>query len=816
MTLVRPVMPDSEELFHQALALATPERKRFLDSACESRPALRVRVDNLLRAHHASGGFLEDPAHPRHQPVDPADALGTRVGPYLLQEVLGEGGFGVVYRARQEEPLPRSVALKIIKLGMDTRRVIARFQTERQALGQTDHPFISTMLDAGSTPEGRPYFVMEFIDGVDLCRYCTERNLDVPARLRLFVDVCRGVQHAHQKGLIHRDLKPSNVLVVEEDGRPSPRLIDFGVAKAIHPRSALETAHTEIGQFIGTPAYMSPEQAGSTSSDVDTRSDIYSLGALLYELLTDSPPFDSTRLREAPLLELQRILREEEPPPPSEHARSSRLRGDLDWIVMKALEKERGRRYPSAEALAADVLRHLDDEPVLASPPSTVYRLRKFVRRNQLQVLAVGAVLMALLCGGALSFWGWREAVHQRDQSEHRSHFVESLMAGAIPAEELVEQARATFGSDHGAFAAALELGAEQARAKGDLKAARDLQEQALNTWVDIHGERHLEVAVAHGRLGALLQDDGAIDAAESHLRRALTISGEIDDPVRTSLLEVNINLAAIHRRRGRLLEAAALLQTVVDVRRREFPEQLDALGRSLENLSDVLTAAGRHQQAAEARSQMIDAFQRAYPEEALITADRHIAFGAWLYSAWFTTGSRLVDAEDHLRQGLAFYRVNTLLQGPTYTTGLLALASLIEAQDKAAPEVLALLDEALASMARLHGTESLEYARVEVRLAQACATDGQDERAARLQKHAFELRAAELGKDFRPADSLLALGSLVRGIAQKKEAAAETYAVAAELLELLIMHSPERGEWQDLHRQLVANRDAARAGDRP
>lgn len=816
MTVMRPVMPDSEELFHQALARAAPEREQFLDRACGSDPTLRVRVNRLLKAHHASGGFLEDPVHPREQSVDPGDALGTRVGPYLLKEVLGEGGFGVVYRAQQEEPLPRSVALKIIKLGMDTRRVIARFQAERQALGQTDHPFISTVLDAGSTPEGRPYFVMELIDGVDLCRYCLERNLDVTDRLRLFVDVCRGVQHAHQKGLIHRDLKPSNVLVVEEDGCPSPRLIDFGVAKAIHPRAALETAHTEIGQFIGTPAYMSPEQAGATDKDVDTRSDIYSLGALLYELLTDSPPFDSTRLREAPLIELQRILREEEPPHPSERARSSSLGGDLDWIVMKALEKDRQRRYSSAEALAADVLRHLADEPVLASPPSTVYRLRKFIRRNQLKVLAVGAVLLALLCGGALSLWGWREALHQRDQSEHRSDFVESLMAGAIPAVELVEQARATFGSDHGAFAAALELGAKQAHAKGDLKGARDLQEQALSAWVVIHGEGHLEVAAAHGRLGALLLDDGAIDAAESHLRKALAIAGKADGPVRASLLEVNINLAAIHRRRGRLLEAAERLQTVVDARRREFPKQQDALGRSLEDLSEVLTAAGRHQEAAEVRSQMIDAFQRAYPEEALITADRHIAFGAWLYSAWFTTGSRLVDAEDHLRQGLAFYKARTLLQGPTYTTGLLALASLIEAQDEAAPEVLVLLDEALASMARLHGTESLEYARVEVRLAQACATAKQDERAARLQKHAFELRAAELGKNFRPADSLIALGSLVRGIAQKKEAAAETYAVAAELVELLIIHSPDRGEWKDLYRRLIESRDAARSRDRP
>jgi serine/threonine protein kinase/tetratricopeptide (TPR) repeat protein len=813
MTTMEAIVPDCEELFHQALALPAPERETFLESACASRPDLRKRLDRLLRAHSTSGHFLDEPAHPRLAPVDPAAALGTRIGPYLLQEVLGEGGFGVVYRARQEQPVARDVALKIIKLGMDTRRVIARFELERKALGHTDHPFIATILDAGSTPEGRPYFVMEFIDGVDLCSYCTGQDLDIPARLRLFLDVCRGVQHAHQKGLIHRDLKPSNVLVVEEDGRPSPRLIDFGVAKAIRSREAVGTAHTEIGQFIGTPAYMSPEQAGATNRDVDTRSDIYSLGAMLYEVLTDSPPFDACRLREAPMLELQRILREEEPPPPSERARSSALRGDLDWIVMKALEKERSRRYSSAEALSADILRHLQHQPVLAGPPSTAYRLRKFVQRNQLKVLATSAVVLALLVGGALSLWGWREAVHQRDQSDHRSQFVEALMAGTIPAAQLVELARSTFGSDHGAFAAALELGAEQAHAAGALTAAGDLQRQALQAWIDIHGEQHMKVAASHGRLGSILQNDGAIDEAEQHLHRALAIASAIPDSSPASLLEVNVNLAAIHRRRGRLLEAATLLRTVVDIRRSEFPDQQDALGHILEELSDVLTAEGQHQQAAETRSQMIEAFQRAFPEEALITADRHISFGVWLYSAWFRTSTRVADAEQHLRQGLAFYTTNPLLQGRTYGTGLLALASLLEARSPGDPEVLRFLEEALASMARLHGIQSPEYARVEVRLAQACAADGQDERAALLHRHAFEVRAAELGRNFRPTDSLIALASLVRGIAQRKEATADTYAVAAELVELMILYAPERAELQDLHGLLIASRDAADSG---
>ncbi len=831
---------DSEELFHQALALPALDRPGFLDDACGEQAQLRQRLERLLRAHSQSGKFLEEPLLARPQQVDPEEAIGTSIGPYELQAVLGEGGFGVVYRARQSGPLPRDVALKVIKLGMDTRRVIARFEIERQALGKTDHPFISTVLDAGATPEGRPYFVMEFIDGVDLCTYGVNKGLTIPERLRLFVDVCRGVQHAHQKGLIHRDLKPSNVLVVEKDSVPSPRLIDFGVAKAIHTRAAVGTAHTEIGQIIGTPAYMSPEQAGSTQSDVDTRSDIYSLGAMLYEMLTGSPPFDALRLREAPLLDLQAILRDEDPPRPSDRAQeahqnegprhsSSRrstdralaaaLRGDLDCIVMKAMEKDRSRRYSSAEALAADIQRHLEHEPVLASPPSTTYRLQKFVQRNQLKVLATSAVILALLTGGGLSLWGWREAVHQRNQSDARSRFVEALMAGSIPAQDLQLRARSTFGADHSAYAAALQLGAEQARARGDLEAAIGLQDQALRTWIALHGNEHLAVADAHGRLGAILQDNGAIDEAQEHLEQALALAARASDAVPASMLEVHVHLAAIHRRRGRLLEAATQLETVIAIRRAEFPHQQHALGLVLDQLSAVLTTAGKHEEALIAGSEAIQAFQKAFPGETLATADRQISFGVWLSGSWFRARPQLTQAESNLRAGLSFYDQNPRLKGRSYATGLLALAGLLEARSASDPEVLTLLENALESTQRLHGSESVEYARVELRVADFCRANGQEERAAQLGRHAFEIRAAELSKDFTPSSSLLAVGNWVNGMAQQRDATEDTYTLFVELVELMILHAPEREDLQELRTRLVASRDAAASkgpSDRP
>jgi serine/threonine protein kinase len=411
---------NEKEVFNAARQIVEVEgRMAYLREACGADEAAKRRILDLLRVHEEEQNFLESSLVDRqastHEQV--AEGPGSVIGPYQLLEQIGEGGFGVVYRAEQQSPVCRSVALKIIKPGMDTRQVLARFKAEQQALALMDHPNIARVLDAGATETGRPYFVMELVRGIPITDYCDQNNLAVHERLGLFVEVCQAVQHAHQKGIIHRDIKPSNVLVTGNDGRPVPKVIDFGVAKAIDSPLTQETLFTRFAEMVGTPLYMSPEQAEMTSLDIDTRSDIYSLGVLLYELLTGTTPFDKARLKEAAFDEIRRIIREEEPPKPSTristlgdarvavaacrraepHRLSQLVRGELDWIVMKALEKDPNRRYETANAFALDIERYLADEPVLACPPSASYRFGKFARRNKTVLGVAGLVFAALV-----------------------------------------------------------------------------------------------------------------------------------------------------------------------------------------------------------------------------------------------------------------------------------------------------------------------------------------------------------------------------------------------------------------------------------
>ncbi|MCI0456386.1 MAG: serine/threonine-protein kinase [Gemmataceae bacterium] len=441
---------NERDLFIAALGKPSPaERLAFLQEACAGDADLLQRVETLLREHEQLGSFLEGPvqAAPATAAGPPlGECSGTVIGPYRLLEPLGEGGMGTVYLAQQQEPVKRLVALKVIKPGMDSRQVIARFEAERQALALMDHPHIAKVLDAGTTggepggvSPGRPYFVMELVQGVPITQYCDEHRLTTRARLELFVAVCQAVQHAHQKGIIHRDLKPSNVLIALYDDQPVPKVIDFGVAKATGPQLTEETLVTGFGTLVGTLEYMSPEQAELNNLDIDTRSDIYSLGVLLYELLTGTTPLGQDRLKGAGLLEALRLVREEETPRPStrlstavelpriaacrgvEPARLGRLlKGDLDWIVMKALEKDRSRRYETANALALDVQRYLHDEPVQACPPSSWYRLRKFARRNRAPVLTASAGLL-LLVGGIVGTTWQAVRAEQRADGEHRA-----------------------------------------------------------------------------------------------------------------------------------------------------------------------------------------------------------------------------------------------------------------------------------------------------------------------------------------------------------------------------------------------------------
>jgi WD40 repeat protein/tRNA A-37 threonylcarbamoyl transferase component Bud32 len=407
------------------------ERAGFLDGACGKNPARRARVEALLADHFQAATFMKKPAVEGERPTiafeaadAPDESVGQRLGRYKLLEKIGEGGCGVVYVAEQTEPVRRRVALKVIKLGMDTKAVVARFEAERQALAMMDHPNIAKVLDAGTTETGRPFFVMELVRGVRITDYCDQNNLSTKERLGLFIMVCQAIQHAHQKGIIHRDIKPSNILVTLHDGEPVPKVIDFGIAKATEGRLTDATVYTQLHQFIGTPAYMSPEQAEMSGLDIDTRSDIYSLGVLLYELLAGSTPFDAKELMAAGIDAMRKTIREKEPPRPSTRfatlkgddlttaarRRSAdtskllhQLKGDLDWIVMKCLEKDRTRRYETAIGLARDIERYLGSEPVVARPASGFYRFQKMVRRNKIVFGAGAAVGAAVLAGLAVS-----------------------------------------------------------------------------------------------------------------------------------------------------------------------------------------------------------------------------------------------------------------------------------------------------------------------------------------------------------------------------------------------------------------------------
>jgi len=455
--------PNAELIFHRALDIqGAAERAAYLEQACQGDPELSAEVEALIRFHERAGDFLNTPALASGMDLatNPVtEGPGTVIGHYKLLEKIGEGGMAVVYMAQQQEPIQRQVALKLIKLGMASDMVIARFEAERQALALMDHPNIAKVLDAGTTESGRPYFVMELVKGVSITRFCDNNTLSTQDRLNLFRSVCQAVHHAHQKGVIHRDIKPSNVMVTLHDGRAVPKVIDFGIAKAIHRRLTEKTLFTHYAQIIGTPLYMSPEQAEMSGLDVDTRTDVYSLGVLLYELLTGRAPFEAAYLRSKGYAEIQRIIREEEPTKPSTKistlgqalidiaelrgtspdALRRLIRADLDWIVMKALEKERTRRYDSARELCVDIERHLNNEPVRAGPPSLWYSSQKFLRRHRTLALTAVAVTLALLLGFAVSrFQFERKAKLDREFAAVECLYAEGRYQAALNALEAI------------------------------------------------------------------------------------------------------------------------------------------------------------------------------------------------------------------------------------------------------------------------------------------------------------------------------------------------------------------------------------------
>ena len=598
---------EAARIFLEALEDHEPSRRdAFVHEAASGHPELLQRVCVLLKAH--------DQSNPMLQPgellatadyTEPSERAGTMIGPYKLLEQIGEGGMGLVFVAEQSAPMRRKVALKVIKPGMDTRQVIARFEAERQALALMNHPNIATVLDAGTTDGGRPYFVMELVKGASITGYCDEHRLGVRDRLGLFLQVCSAVQHAHQKGVIHRDLKPSNVLVTVHDAAAAVKVIDFGIAKAVGRPLTDGTLYTGLAQLVGTPLYMSPEQAGGSGLDVDTRTDVYALGVVLYELLTGTTPFEKERLRSGGLDEFRRLVREEVPARPSERLstleaaarttlaegrasdpwkRAWELRGELDWVALKCLEKDRERRYESAAALAADVRRYLADEPVEARRPSVGYRLRKLARRNRGKVIAASLVLFALLAGVAGLTVGLFEARRQE----------------AIAKRELKEKEQAR------------QAEAEE-RAKADVaRAEAQAKEAEANAVVKFFDEQVFAAARPKnqdGGLGAGVTLRDAIAASVPALEKGFVAQPLVEARLRNALGITFGYLAEYDQARDQCERARALYT------RHRGPDHPSTLA-SMNNLALIYEALNRPADALKLREETLAIQKRVLPQD--------------------------------------------------------------------------------------------------------------------------------------------------------------------------------------------------------
>jgi serine/threonine protein kinase len=812
-----------EDIFLASLEKATPaERAAYLDEVCKGDAEVRRRVERLLQAHPRAGEFLEKPAVELAGTVDsgagasgdasarreapPLAAIGTCIGPYKLLQQLGEGGMGTVYVAEQEHPVKRRVALKLIKPGMDSAQVIRRFEAERQALALMDHTNIAKVFDAGTTATGRPYFVMELVKGEPITKYCDSVHLPIRDRLALFEQVCAAIQHAHQKGIIHRDIKPSNVLVCMQDGQPVPKVIDFGVAKALHQKLAERTMYTEIGQIVGTLEYMSPEQAELSAMDIDTRADVYALGVLLYELLAGSTPLDRTRLRSAAYAEMLRIIKEEEPPRPgtrlteskeslaslaaqrrTEPARLPRLlKGELDWVVMKALEKDRTRRYETASGLARDIQRYLADEVVEARPPSTGYRLRKFARKNRAALTTAAAIGLLLVLGAAVSTM---QAVRaRRAEQAAMAAFIEQRHAQELEAEQ---RRLAEANEQRARDAAAAETKAkETAQAReAETKAALDFLENKVfaaarpagqdgGLGYDVTLRRAVDAALPfvnksfHDQpliearlrmtLGSSFWYLGEYKSAAEQYEAARALYTKYSGPDHPDTLKSLNALADSYAAIGRHAEALKLYEQTLALRKAKLGADHPDTLSSMNNLANSYAGLGRHAEALKLREETLALYQ------AKLGPDHPGTLSSMnnLANSYFSL-SRLPEAVQLYEKTLALRKAKLGADHPDTLSSMNNLATCYAALGRHA-EALKLREETLALQKARLGPEHPETLGSMDNLAQSYDAVGRHAQARKLREETLVLMKAKLGPNH--PNTLKIMKELASPTSQRKE----------------------------------------------